>query len=81
MSYSGSIQDDPSSNSSSPQSTSISQTQSSISSNYASNSNCIRSLALVDFIDFKFDGNISKNALALGDCDNDKVQFCLIKNI
>lgn len=72
MSYSGSIQDDPSSNSSSPLSTSISQTQSSISSN-TSNSNCIRSLSLVDFVDFKFEGNISKNALALGDCDNDTV--------
>ncbi|OTF73104.1 hypothetical protein BLA29_003286, partial [Euroglyphus maynei] len=68
-------QDPQASSSSTPShSTSISRTQSSNSTSFiaASNTNCSRSLSLVDSIEFKFDGNISKNAIALGDCDNDK---------
>ncbi|KAH7646748.1 hypothetical protein HUG17_2286 [Dermatophagoides farinae] len=63
------------SNSSTPShSSSISRTQSSSSTSFiaTSHTNCSRSLSLVDSIEFKFDGNISKNALALGDCDNDE---------
>lgn len=64
------------SNSSTPShSSSISRTQSSSSTSFiaTSHTNCSRSLSLVDSIEFKLDGNISKNALALGDCDNDEV--------
>lgn len=68
--------DQPASDTSTPShSTSISRTQSSSSTSFiaASNANCQRSLSLVDSIEFKFEGNICKNAIAIGDCDNDGV--------
>lgn len=53
-------------------STSSSSRSTSLSQNLVSqNSPNFRSISLIESINFKFDGNISKNALVLDDCDND----------
>lgn len=61
-----------SSTSSSSRSTSISAAQSPFivppTQNY-------RSISLIDSIQFKVDGNLSKNSVVLADCDNDDVSF------
>ena len=55
-------------------STSSSSRSTSLSQNLVSqNSPNFRSISLIESINFKFDGNISKNALVLDDCDNDGV--------
>ncbi len=39
----------------------------------AQNSLNYRSISLIDSIQFKFEGNLSKNGVVLADCDNDDV--------